>query len=247
MRNRRYVSAGALLALAVIFAVGAPGGAQTPAPYVHVLVDGQPVAFDVPPQIDNGRVLVPLRGVFERLGATVAWDDRTQTVLAQRGATGVSLVIGNTQAMVNGRPEIIDVPPLVVAGRTMVPLRFISQALGATVNWDAASTTVTVISGSGALPPSRTYAPGPAVQHVVGTLVAVRLPVDPGSPGLIVVSHNGVISRYVVTGSTVITRTNTANGGGGSVALGALRPGDTVDLLISPNNTAQRIRATYSQ
>ncbi|HEV2439369.1 MAG TPA: copper amine oxidase N-terminal domain-containing protein [bacterium] len=248
MPKIRNVFAGAAIVLAVVLAAGAvPGGAQTPAPYVHVFVDGQPVGFDVPPQIQNGRVLVPLRGVFERLGATVAWDDRTQTVLAQRGATGVSLVIGQTQAMINGRPAAMDVPAMLVGGRTMVPLRFVSQALGATVNWDASTSTVTIASsGAATVPPSQTYTPGPTVQHVVGTIVAVRLPVDPGSPGAVVVSHDGTVSTYRVTSSTVITRVSTTTGAGGSVAIGALRAGDTVDILVTPDNVARRIRATHA-
>jgi len=96
------------------------------------------------------------------------------------------------------------------------------------------------------VPPSQTYTPGPNVQHVVGTIVAVRMPVDPGSPGAVVVSHNGTVSTYRVTSSTVITRINTTSGAGGSVAIGALRPGDTVDILVTPDNVAQRIRATYA-
>src|SRR5579859_6747905 len=165
MRQLRRTLAGAAFVLAVVLAAGAaPGGAQTPAPYVHVYVDGQLVAFDVPPQIENGRVLVPLRGVFERLGASVGWDDQTQTVLAQRGATSVSLVIGNTQAMVNGQPAMMDVPAMLVGGRTMVPLRFVSQALGASVNWDAATSTVAIASGgAAAVPPSQSYGPGTGV------------------------------------------------------------------------------------
>jgi len=248
MRQIRNAFAGAAIVLAVVLAAGTlPGGAQTPAPYVHVFVDGQPVGFDVPPQIDNGRVLVPLRGVFERLGATVAWDDRTQTVLAQRGSTSVALVIGHTQAMIDGQPAAMDVPAMLVAGRTMVPLRFVSQALGATVNWNAATSTVTIASnGAAAPPPSQTYGPGAGVQHVVGTIVAVRLPVDPGSPGAIVVSHDGTISTYRVTSTTVITRINTTSGAGGSVAIGALRAGDSVDIYVTPDNVAQRIRATHA-
>jgi hypothetical protein len=246
MRHFHNASGAAALALALMLTAGAmPGGAQVSAPYVHVFVDGRPVGFDVPPQIDNGRVLVPLRGVFERLGATVAWDDRTQTVLAQRGSTYVSLVIGNTRAMIDGRPAAMDVPAMLVGGRTMVPLRFVSQALGATVNWDASTSTVAIASsGAAALPPSQTYTPPPPVQHVVGTIVAVRLPVDPGSAGAIVVSHNGTISTYRVTSTTAITRINTTTGAGGSVAIGALRAGDTVDIFVTPDNVAQRIRAT---
>ncbi|HLW49146.1 MAG TPA: copper amine oxidase N-terminal domain-containing protein [bacterium] len=263
MRHTRYLFAGAAFVFALALAAGTvPAGAQVAAPYVHVFVDGQPVGFDVPPQIDNGRVLVPMRGVFERLGATVVWNDQTQTVLAQRGATSVSLVIGSPQAVVNGQAIPIDVPPMVVDGRTMVPLRFVSQTLGSTVNWDASSSTVTIASGGTAglppsqsyggpavLPPSQTYGPntyGPNAMHVVGLIIAVRLPVDPGSHGMIVVRHDGTVSQYYVGHSTVITRVNSANGYGGSVAIGALRTGDTVDLIVSPDNVARRIRATYS-
>jgi hypothetical protein len=83
--------------------------------------------------------------------------------------------------------------------------------------------------------------------HVVGTIVGVRLPVDPGSPGLIIVRHDGVVSRYYIRSSTEITRINSRNGRGGSVAVGALRVGDTVDLLVNPNtNVARRIRDTFA-
>lgn len=248
MRQIRSAFAGAAIVLAVVLAAGAvPGGAQVPAPYVHVYVDGQLVAFDVPPQIQNGRVLVPLRGVFERLGAAVGWDPQRQTVLAQRGATSVSLVIGNTQAMIDGQPAAMDVPAMLVGGRTMVPLRFVSQALGAAVNWDAPTYTVTVSSsGAAAVPPPQAYPPAPPAQsqHVAGTLVGVKLPTA-NSPGQIAVSHDGMVSTYVVTPSTAITRVNAANGNGGSVDIASLKAGDAVDVIVGQNASAMRISATY--
>ncbi|HEV2439370.1 MAG TPA: copper amine oxidase N-terminal domain-containing protein [bacterium] len=246
MRQLRHIFAGAALVLAVVLAAGAvPGVAQTPAPYVHVYVDGQLVAFDVPPQIQNSRVLVPLRGVFERLGASVGWDDRTQTVLAERGATSVALVIGQTQATVNGQPAAMDVPAMLVGGRTMVPLRFVSQALGASVNWDASTYTVTIASsGTAAAPPPQTYPPAPQSQHVVGTLVGVKLP-GANSPGQIAVSHDGTVSTYLITPTTAITRVNAANGTGGSVDIASLKAGDAVDVIVGQNNAAMRISATY--
>ncbi len=249
MRQMRYSFAAAALVLAVVLAAGAvPGGAQVPAPYVRVYVDGQLVAFDVPPQIQNSRVLVPLRGVFERLGAAVGWDDRTQTVLAQRGATSVALVIGNTQAMIDGQPAAMDVPAMLVGGRTMVPLRFVSQALGAAVNWDAPTYTVTIASsGAAAVPPPQTYPPvaqPQQPQHVAGTLVGVKLP-GSNSPGQIAVSHDGVVSTYLVTPSTAITRVNAANGSGGSVDIASLKTGDAVDVIVGQNSAAMRISATY--
>jgi hypothetical protein len=255
MRHSRLLFAGVALVFAVMLTAGSvPAGAQISAPNVHVFVDGQPVAFDVPPQIDNGRVLVPLRGVFERLGASVVWNDATQTVLAQRGATSVQLVIGNTQAMVDGRPVIMDVPAMVVAGRTMVPLRFVSQALGSTVDWNAQSSTVTIASGTAAVPPSQsygvppsqTYGPRTNISRVTGTIVAIRLPVDPGSPGLIVVNHDGTTSRYRVMSDTIISRVNRNTGTIRQVAIGSLRIGDTVDVFVGPDNVARRIRDTSS-
>jgi len=106
MRYTRVII-GVLVAVAVTSGLIAGAGAQTPAPYVKVFVDNQPIYFDTPPVMASGRVLVPLRGVFERLGAGVAWDASSQTVLAQRGDTSISLRIGSTQAMVNGQPAIV--------------------------------------------------------------------------------------------------------------------------------------------
>jgi len=113
---------------------------------VTVVVNGSQMQFDQPPIEQAGRVFVPLRGVFERLGATVVYSN------GQINATGngrsISLHIGSTQATVNGQTQYLDVAPFEVGARTLVPLRFVAQALGAAVSWDQASSTVT-INGSG--------------------------------------------------------------------------------------------------
>jgi len=165
IRGTRTGLLGALLAVTMVAGMSAAVNAQTPAPYVRVFIDGQPVAFDVPPVIASGRVLVSLRGVFQRLGASVTWDPSTQTVLAERTDTSVVLRIGDTQARINGQPTLMDIPALLVNGRTMVPLRFVSQALGSPVSWDASSATVQITSqGAVGVPPSQTYpAPPPPV------------------------------------------------------------------------------------
>lgn len=148
---------GAVLAAGLVSAAAA----QTPAPYVQVYVDGHRVAFDQPPAIGNGRVLVPLRGVFERLGATVSWDPASQTVLAKRGAANVSLKISSPQAFVNGQAQFLDVPAMLIGGRTLVPLRFVSRALGAVVAWDPATTTVQITrTRATAAPPARVPSAG---------------------------------------------------------------------------------------
>ncbi|HLJ82843.1 MAG TPA: copper amine oxidase N-terminal domain-containing protein, partial [Candidatus Eremiobacteraceae bacterium] len=94
----------------------------------------------------SGSVFVPLRGVFERLGASVVYDNGK--INATGNGRTISLTIGSTTAVVNGQPQTLDVAPFLVGSRTLVPLRFISQALGAAVDYASDSDTVTITSGS---------------------------------------------------------------------------------------------------
>jgi hypothetical protein len=140
------VLAAAVLALAL---VAAPTAA--PAQSVTVIVDGQTMTFDQPPIVRAGRVFVPMRAIFERLGASVVYAS-DQINATGRGRT-VSLTIGSTQATVDGQPTTLDVAPFLIGARTLVPLRFIAQSLGATVNWNDSTSTVTINSGGGAPAP----------------------------------------------------------------------------------------------
>lgn len=132
---------------------------------VTVDVNGQPVQFDQAPVMMGGRVLVPLRGVFERLGASVQYNAATRSIQAQSGSTSIDLAVGSTVASINGQQQTLDQAPILVGGRAMVPLRFVSQALGANVTWDAGRQLVS-ISGTApmgnTLPPSQSYNPPPA-------------------------------------------------------------------------------------
>lgn len=103
---------------------------------ITVNVDGHRVDFgDQQPIQRDGRVLVPLRGVFEQMGANVKWEPETQTVIADSGSTQIKLIIGSRTAWINNSPQTLDVPAQLVNGRTLVPLRFLSEALGADVRW----------------------------------------------------------------------------------------------------------------
>lgn len=114
-----------------------------------LVVDGTNVQTDVPPVIVDGRTLVPVRALFESLGATVGWEESTQTATATKGNTVISMQIGNTTAYVNGVAKTLDVPAQTIEGRTMAPARFVAESLNATVNWDSASDTVKIsTSGS---------------------------------------------------------------------------------------------------
>lgn len=209
---------------------------------VRVFVDGEQVLFDQPPIVQGSRVLVPLRGVFEKMGATVEWHPSTRTVLAAKGSTLVELRIGSRIAKVNDRPVTLDVPAMIVRGRTLVPLRFVSESMGALVQYQSENRTVLIwTSGQAGQPPS----PPPAVgQTITGVITQVRLAQQMGDQPRIVVESGSIAYTMTVTTDTAITRVETSSNTGGSVGVAALRPGDDAQVTLS-NNVATRIRATY--
>lgn len=110
--------------------------AQSPSRPVRVFLDGLSVAFDVQPVIKDGRTLVPFRALAEALSLDVKWDGEKQIVTARDARVAISLRIGDNTAHRNGLPVSLDVPPLIIDGRTLVPLRFFSEAFGCKVIWD---------------------------------------------------------------------------------------------------------------
>jgi hypothetical protein len=142
----------ALTAIALCALAGAPASAD-----VEVTVNGSAVDLSPPPIIEAGRVFVPLRGVFEQLGASVVYSDGE--IDATGNGRDISLHIGSTEASVNGQPQTIDVAPFIVGASTYVPLRFVSEALGDSVNWDEADSIAAIDSVGG---PATYYSPGTA-------------------------------------------------------------------------------------
>ncbi|WP_338553534.1 CotH kinase family protein [Paenibacillus sp. KS-LC4] len=121
----------------------------TAAGAISVLLNGSKVSFDnQEPVNQSGRVLVPLRGIFEAFGAEVKWDAATKKITAVKDDRTVTLTIGSTTAYVNGTAVTLDVPASVVNGRTLVPVRFISEGLDMDAAWDAATATVRIASKS---------------------------------------------------------------------------------------------------
>ena len=112
---------------------------------VKVTVDGQLVDFrGAPPQMQGSRILVPVRGVFEKLGARLSWNPRSLTVTATRGDSTTVVTVGKADATIDGQIANVGTTPILAEGRVMVPLRFLAQALGATVEWMAADRTVVI-------------------------------------------------------------------------------------------------------
>jgi len=112
-------------------------------------VNGASKTLDSPPVIKNGRTLVPIRAIIEALGGTVGWDGTARKAMVTLGKKTIALWIGKSVATVNGVSTLIDstnakVVPEIINGRTMLPLRFVTESLGATVAWEQSTQTITI-------------------------------------------------------------------------------------------------------
>ncbi|MEC0136983.1 copper amine oxidase N-terminal domain-containing protein [Paenibacillus macerans] len=141
---RKWVIAGLVAAmLCSLFTVTASAASRLPS-FVGVVMDGQKIWFpDAQAFVDeNNRTLVPVRFIAEQMGAKVGWEPKTMTVPIERDDLHIVLTIGDSTALVNGKEVVFDSKAITSGGRTFVPLRFVSEALGAEVNWDSPTSTV---------------------------------------------------------------------------------------------------------
>ena len=115
---------------------------------VSVIVDGKRLEnLDMPAVIIDDRTLVPLRAIFESMGASVSWDGDTQKITADfENGDNIVMFINNKAGVANGNAFNMDVAPMIINDRTMVPVRAVAEAVGADVGWDNATRTVTVNS-----------------------------------------------------------------------------------------------------
>lgn len=111
---------------------------------IYVKVKNQILGFDTSPVIESDRTLVPLRFIFETLGAKVDWKAETQTAIVKDDNTSIAFSIDNAVAMVNNSTKTMDVPARLINDKTMVPLRFLSEMLGFNVEWDEEERLVTI-------------------------------------------------------------------------------------------------------
>ena len=180
-----------LLALVCIFTLVAGACAQGEE-NVTVVFNGEELEFDVAPQIFNGRTLVPLRAIFEKVGALVEWDDATNTVTATKGDTVVILTIDSIYPTINGEIVELDQPGIIVNNRTLAPLRFVAEAFGGEVEWDPDSWTayisISVAEGDG-------ETDGPAAGNTNGgdDGEAVTMLLYQGHGSFRITSKNGIV------------------------------------------------------
>lgn len=141
---RRFLVGFMISLMVVMVIVSTPASAAS---YVRVMLNNQALDFDVPPVIENGRTLVPFRRIGEAIGVSVNWDQNTRTITAVKGDRIIVLKVGSTIAYINQNQIKMDTPPVVRNNRTLVPLRFFSEAFGAQVAWQNATRTVFIDTG----------------------------------------------------------------------------------------------------
>ncbi len=112
---------------------------------IRIYINGDELKTDNNPVIINGTTMVPMRDIFEALDSKVNWDSATKSVTATRGNKAIKLTVNSTEAIVNGKTNILNEAPYVNENQTtMVPLRFISEALGADVEWNGTERVITI-------------------------------------------------------------------------------------------------------
>lgn len=131
-----------------VMLIAAPISAFAGSDGITVIVDGATVAFDVSPQLINDRTMVPMRAIFEAMGANVDWDGATQTVSSVRGETSIKMTVNNKSIYVNGNEVVLDVAPMLVNDRTLVPARAVAESFGADVKWIGGSQTVVILDST---------------------------------------------------------------------------------------------------
>lgn len=192
--SRRRIALAAIV-LGAVIATPMHAAAQS----VTVNVGGQPLYLNPGPIERAGRVFVPLRSIFERLGASVVYQ--SGTINATRHGQAISLQIGSTQATVNGQMQYLDVAPFIIGATTYVPLRFVAQSFGSNVGYDA-STRVVAISmphgGGNYVPPPVHPIPPPNPPPVS----IVRLVAQQPAPGA------NVVNRFVTLSADFSNQVN---------------------------------------
>ncbi len=132
-----------LLAVMALLFSWTPGAAADYT-YPTIVLDGRPLAIAVPAIDEYGRTLVPVREFFTELGAAVNWDQDSQTVTVTEANKEIKLTIGKNTATINGQAVDLDSPPRIVEGRIMAPLRFVTEAIGASVAWNAETREISI-------------------------------------------------------------------------------------------------------
>ena len=143
MKNSFFAKITAIALLLFIFAATAATAAD-----MQIIVNGKKLNGDVAPAVIENRTMLPLRACAEALDATVNYDAATGIIDIFSGANRINLMLNSSRAIINGTLKNMDIEPQIINNRTLVPLRFIGEALNAQVNWLPESSTITIVSNA---------------------------------------------------------------------------------------------------
>jgi hypothetical protein len=173
-----------------------PASTQTTSD-ISVKLNGSAIKFDVAPQIMNDRTMVPMRAIFEAMGATVDWDQATRTITSVKGDTTISMTIDDPTMTVNGNAVTLDSAPTIVDDRTLVPVRAIAESFGSNVEWKADTKTVEITDASADSADAPTAAP---TVSFTGYSFAPEVP-DYGTISGVVTLSTGMTSANTFVGT----------------------------------------------
>ncbi len=191
-----------------------------------IYIDGQEITLDVPPLIVNNRALVPLRGVFENLGATVDWNKATNQVIVKNKSMEVLLELNNTAVLVNGQINFLDTPTQLQGDRTLVPIRFIAETLGHKVTWNSKTYRIDIT----------TQTTTPDIKSPLPTLGSAKAFTQ-------LLHYNNVLNAYISgqnfppTGTPIFSLDNKASESTTDTASGASSEKPTSDFSDTNNQT----------
>ena len=111
---------------------------------IKVMLNDEYISFDVQPQLIKGRTMVPMRAIFEALGAEIEWHEETRSVSAVKDGVEMLITLDDNRMRVGYRQIILDVPAVEIGGRTLVPVRAVSEAFNCNVGWDEETSTVSI-------------------------------------------------------------------------------------------------------
>ena len=114
---------------------------------ISLQINGSEISAEVPPTVIDGRTMVPVRAIFEAVGANIDFDAETKTITAKKGDATVNMTVGTKVATVNNKEVQLDAPAVIVNGRTLAPARFVAETFGYTVQWDSENKIVKIIGG----------------------------------------------------------------------------------------------------
>lgn len=160
---------------------------------ISIYIDGQKLTLDTKPIIDKSRTLVPLRGVFEKLGATVDWNKETSQAIVKNKFIEVLLEPNNQAVLVNGQVHFLDTSSRIQDERTLVPLRFVAETLGHKVTWNAISNRIDISTKTTIVPVAEDKLP------ILGSSAAFTQ----------LLHYNNILSSYI-NRSFISKETNTA-------------------------------------